>query len=91
MGSPLFYCAMKRSWVHWIPVTTGLPADPVENVLVIIKPPKGSKEFDPEDRWMEFGTFSPGEGWVGNWMDYLGEGFVVTHWSPRPKFPADNG
>lgn len=82
---------MKRPLVHWIPVETGLPSNSEENVLVIIKQPVGSTEFDPEDRWMDFGTFSPGQGWSGPWMDYMDQDCIVTHWSLRPDFPIDNG
>lgn len=78
---------MSRAYVHWIPVTTGLPANSEENVLVVIRPPDNCTEHDPEDRWMEWGLFDPGMGWHGEWLNYLGEGFVVTHWAVRPDFP----
>lgn len=81
---------MSGSCVHWIAVTVGLPAVSDVNVLVIVRPPESSKEFNPDDRWMEFGTFDPGVGWCGNWMDYLGDDFVVTHWAARPEFPEDD-
>jgi hypothetical protein len=82
---------MSKSCVHWIPVTTGLPAQADVSMLVVLRAPDNTKEFDPEDRWMCFGTFDPGSGWSGDWVDYLGDDFVVTHWSPRPQFPEDNG
>lgn len=76
--------------VCWIPVTRGLPVDPDTNMLVILRPPGQSKDFDTEDRWMEFATFDPGYGWSGQWCDYLGDDFIVTHWSVRPEFPEDD-
>ena len=76
--------------LNWIPVTIGLPVEPDKNMLVILRPPVGSTKFDPDDRWMESATFDPGSGWSGGWDYYLGDDFIVTHWSARPEFPEDD-
>lgn len=80
---------MSKTTANWVPVHHGLPADGGVNVLVILKEAVPSDDNDPDERWMEFGTFAPGEGWSGPWLDYLGDGMVVTHWAYRPEFPED--